>query len=177
MIVGPAPRPRALLLVLALALGLLVPGPASAVNPPDTIGVFRGGDPAGSNTFYLRNQNTLAPPSNTISGIGMNPGDQRLVGDWNGDGIVTIGLVRSNVPVGSNTVFLWNTNALGPPDVVIEGIGAVGDIFFVGDWDGNGTDTLAIMRANSPAGSNTIVYWNNLTNPPPAPDEIGRAHV
>ena len=180
MTLDPVTGPRAFLLSLlkcfgwglALALSLLIlPSPASAVAAaPDTIGLFRADSPSGSNTFFLRNKNTYGVPSNTIFGVGGAPGDQPLVGDWNGDGIVTFGLVRSNVPAGSNTVYLWNTNQLGPPDIIIESIGAVGDIFFVGDWDGNGTDTLALMRPNSPAGSNTIVYWNNLNNPPPAPD-------
>jgi hypothetical protein len=168
-----APKPAVrLLAVLVVALAVSWPVTAGAVSPvaPDTIGLFRTNAPNGSNTFFLRNHNTVAAPANTLLGVGISPGDQRLVGDWDGDGIVTFGLVRSNVPVGSNTVYLWNTNTVGPPDVIIEGIGAVGDLFIVGDWDGNGTDTLGLMRPNSPAGSNTIVYWNTLTSPPPAPD-------
>ena len=76
-----------------------------------------------------------------------NPGDQPLMGDWNGDGLDTPGMFRPA------TGFVYLTNAL-PPDggvgVADAGgsffFGAAGDQVLVGDWDGNGTDTLGIHR-------------------------------
>jgi hypothetical protein len=150
----------------ALALCLTLAGPARAVTLPDTIGLFRPDAPAGTNTFFLRNANSLGPPANTIAGFGAN-GDEAVIGDWNGDGITTIGVFRSQSPAGTNTFFLRDSNTLGPPDITIEGIGVAGDLPIVGDWDGNGTTTIGLFRPNSPPGSNTFFLWNSNTLGPP----------
>ena len=156
---------------LLLALGfvfLALPSMVlAALFPTDTIGLFRPGEPAGNNTFFLRNANTLGAPSNTIAGFGIAPGDVPIVGDWNGDGITTIGVFRPNNTTGSNDLYLLNINQLASTPK-IAGFGLVGDMPIVGDWDGNGTSTLGVLRPNVPAGSNTILLWNSLT--PGAPD-------
>lgn len=76
-----------------------------------------------------------------------NPGDVPLFGDWDGDGLDTPGMYRPT------NGFAYLTNTL-PPDggvgVAQTGLtfffGGPGDQVFVGDWDGNGTDTLGISR-------------------------------
>jgi len=140
-----------------------------AQDPPETIGLFRPNSPPDTNTFFLRNANSLAPPANTIAGYGV-VGDEPVVGDWDGDGIMTIGVFRPDVPAGTNTFFLRNTNNLGIGDIVIEAIGATGDLPIVGDWDGNGTTTVGLLRPDSPSGSNTLFLWNSHANPPGPPD-------
>lgn len=144
---------------------------AQAPVPPETIGLFRPNTPADTNTFFLRNANTLAPPANTIAGYGVM-GDTPVVGDWDGDGIATIGVFRANAPAGSNTFFLRSINSLGVGDLVIEAIGEVGDVPIVGDWDGNGTTTVGLFRPGVPAGSNTVFLWNSHISPPGPPDVI-----
>ena len=75
------------------------------------------------------------------------PGDIPIFGDWNGDGLATPGAYR----VGPGGGFAYLTNALPSNGGV--GVaqfnyffGAPGDEVLVGDWDGNGSDTLGVNR-------------------------------
>ena len=76
-----------------------------------------------------------------------NPGDIPLFGDWDGDGLDTPGAWRQ----GPGGGFAYLTNTL-PPDGgsgVAEFtffFGNPGDEVFVGDWNGDGKDTLGINR-------------------------------
>jgi hypothetical protein len=67
---------------------------------------------------------------------------QALSGDWNGDGIDTIGLYN---PVTSG-VFLAGANASGSSGTIQFQYGAPGQgyIAIAGDWDGNGSDTIGL---------------------------------
>ncbi len=69
-------------------------------------------------------------------------GDVPVAGDWNGDGIDTIGIYRNG------TFFLRNSNNSGFADIQFP-FGAPGDIPIVGDWDGDGIDTVGIVRGNA----------------------------
>ena len=77
-------------------------------------------------------------------GLGTQPGDVPVVGDWNGDGRSKIGLFRSG--------FLWilDTNGNGVfdsgSDQVIAYGGVGGDVPIVGDWNGDGRSKLGIFR-------------------------------
>jgi hypothetical protein len=77
-------------------------------------------------------------------GVGIDPTDKPVVGDWNGDGKTKVGLFRQG--------FFWilDTNGNG---VFQQGIdqtlafgGVAGDIPVVGDWNGNGTSKVGIFR-------------------------------
>jgi hypothetical protein len=57
-------------------------------------------------------------------------GDKPVAGDWNGDGIDTIGIVRGN------TWLLRNTNSTGFADLGFT-YGTNTDVPIVGDWNGN----------------------------------------
>lgn len=70
------------------------------------------------------------------------PGDQRLMCDWNGDGIDTPGLYRPS----SGFIYIRNSNDFGVADVEFF-FGNPGDIPICGDWDGDGVDTPGIFRA------------------------------
>jgi hypothetical protein len=78
-------------------------------------------------------------------------GDIPVVGDWDGDGVATIGVVRGN------TWMLRNTNAAGPADIEFT-FGEPGDTPLVGDWNGDGVDSPGMVRGerfllrNTPAG-------------------------
>lgn len=69
------------------------------------------------------------------------PGDIPIVGDWNGNGIQTPGVIRGN------TWYLRNANSGGEADIVFA-YGDVGDVFVVGDWNGDGIDTPGVVRGN-----------------------------
>lgn len=69
------------------------------------------------------------------------PGDVPLVGDWDCDGIDTVGMFRPN----TGFVYLRNSNDFGTADLEFF-YGVRGDIPFVGDWDGDGCDSLGIYR-------------------------------
>src|SRR5262249_39217975 len=113
-----------------------------------TIGVFGPDSPvAGTNTFFLRNTNSLGTGDITIESIGQT-GDIPIVGDWDGNGTATIGLFRPNDPPGLNTFLLWNSNnnPPGPPDITIAGIGATGDLTVVGKWTCTGGTSIGVIR-------------------------------
>jgi hypothetical protein len=57
------------------------------------------------------------------------PGDQPVTGDWDADGVDTIGVYRNGV------FMLRNSNTVGFADIVF-GLGNPGDMPIAGDWDG-----------------------------------------
>jgi hypothetical protein len=70
-----------------------------------------------------------------------NPGDRPFSGDFDGDGIDTIGLHRPS----TGRVFRHNANSGGFADVEFI-FGNPGDKLIAGDWNGDGTDTVAVFR-------------------------------
>ncbi len=69
-------------------------------------------------------------------------GDVPVVGDWNGDGVATIGVFRDGIwRLDNNGDGQWS------PEETIAQFGQPGDIPVVGDWDGDGIDDLAVFRA------------------------------
>ncbi|MGB5657215.1 MAG: SpoIID/LytB domain-containing protein [Acidimicrobiia bacterium] len=72
-----------------------------------------------------------------------NPKDTPYAGDWNGDGIDTMGLYRES----NGYLFLRNTNNQGIADIEIY-YGIPRDLPVSGDWNGNGVDTVGIYRSS-----------------------------
>ena len=99
----------------------------------DTTGVFR----PSNGLLYLKNTNTTG-----IADVALNygiPGDYPVVGDWEGNGTVTIGVYRGK------TFFLRNENTIGFATIVFD-FGQLGDQPIAGDWDGDGVDTIGVIR-------------------------------
>jgi hypothetical protein len=69
-------------------------------------------------------------------------GDLPVVGDWDGDGTQTVGVVRPNAALNSNHLLLRNTDG----SVLDFWYGGHGDRILVGDWNGDGTWTPAAVR-------------------------------
>ena len=70
-----------------------------------------------------------------------NPGDVPFVGDFNGDGIDSIGLYRQS------TGFAYFRDSLTTGVADFEFFyGDPGDVIMAGDWDGDGDDTVAVYR-------------------------------
>jgi hypothetical protein len=66
-------------------------------------------------------------------------GDVPLAGDWDGDGIDTVGVYRP----GDGNVYLRNSNTTGFAEIqFFAGPGQP----VVGDWEGNGVDTVAMFE-------------------------------
>jgi len=86
---------------------------------------------------YLRNTNSTGP-SDVSFPFGQR-GDKTLTCDWNGDGIDTIGVVRSGM------FYLRNSNSAGPHDSSFR-YGNPTDIPLCGDWDADGVDTIGVFR-------------------------------
>ena len=68
-------------------------------------------------------------------------GDTPVVGDWDGDGVATIGVVRGN------RWHLRNSNSPGPAEIEFT-FGQAGDIPIVGDWNGDGMDSPGMVRGD-----------------------------
>jgi len=86
-------------------------------------------------------------------------GDLPVVGDWNGDGIDTVGVFRPS----TGTFFLTNgrTNNSTPPADIVFNFGTAGDLPIAGDWNGDGIDTIGVFRPGSPG---AFFLANSFTN-------------
>jgi len=98
-----------------------------------TTGVFR---PV-NGLIFLKNSNTSGFADVALN-YG-NPGDYPVVGDWDGNGTVTIGIYRDG------NFYLRNSNTIGFADTIFP-FGLAGDQPVAGDWDGNGVDTIGVYR-------------------------------
>ncbi|HEU4916538.1 MAG TPA: twin-arginine translocation signal domain-containing protein [Acidimicrobiia bacterium] len=108
-----------------------------------TIGMVRnsrhGVTGVGSLIWFLRQVEGPGEP-NLVFEYG-RPGDIPVVGDWNGDGVHTVGVVRGN------RWLLRNSNRAGDPEIDFE-FGRAGDIPVVGDWNGDGRSGIGVVRGN-----------------------------
>lgn len=114
----------------------------------DTPGLYRQSD----GFVYLRNSNTQGIAD--IRFFFGNPGDIPMAGDFDADGCDTVSIYRP-----ANTTFYVinelgaNNGGLGPADFSYV-FGNPGDKPFVGDFNGDGTDTIGLHRE-----STGIVYF------------------
>jgi parallel beta-helix repeat protein len=142
-----------------------IAAPPPPVERPDTIGTF---DPVGGfgqppATWYLRNSNSPGAPNFTPFAYGA-AGWISVVGDWNGDGITTIGVVDPS----TMTWYLRNSNSPGAPDIPPFQYGMSGDIPVVGDWNGDGITTIGVVRPNTTTG--VLTWYLRNSNSAGAPD-------
>jgi len=117
-------------------------------NPKnDTFGIYR----ASTQTFLLRNSNTTGYADLNVQFAYGQAGDQPVAGDWNGDGVSTMGVYRDNV------FNLWdaNTSTLSAPNYVFS-LGVAGWIPFVGDWNGDGKSGVGVFNPG-----NGLIYLKN----------------
>jgi glucose/arabinose dehydrogenase len=106
-------------------------------TPADRVGIYRGG------AFYLRNSLTTGAADNVIF-FGQS-GWLPVAGDWNNDGVDTIGVFDPN-----NGVFhLRNSNTPGAASVVFA-FGGAGDTPLAGRWDNTMTaDGIGVFRSSN----------------------------
>ena len=119
----------------------------------DTPGLYRQSD----GFVYLRDSNTTGVADITF--FFGNPGDVPIVGDFDGDGCDTVSIYRPS------EARFYIINELGQDG---GGLGAAdfsfifgnpGDVPFVGDWNGNLTDTPGLRRP-----SDGFVYLRNTNS-------------
>ena len=116
---------------------------------PDTIGVYN----RNSASFLLSNSLPAGTGADIIAFLG-NVNDRAVTGDWNGDGVDTIGVFRDG------TWFLHNANeSTGTPDITVS-FGQAGDVPLAGDWNGDGIDTIGLYR---PSTGQFLLRKNNNT--------------
>ena len=124
----------------------------------DTVSIYR----PSTQTIYIINtlgSNDGGLGAADFSFVFGNPGDVPFVGDFNGDGIDTVGLYRQS------TGFVYFRDSLAPGMADFEFFyGDPGDVILAGDWDGDGDDTVAVYRP-----SDGHVYVN-LENAPTVAD-------
>ena len=108
----------------------------------DTPGFFNDGGRTGQR-FFLTNARvgTTSSPDFGIIVTAGQPGDLPLAGDWDGDGLDTVGFFRPS----TNTFFQIDDLAAG---VVARSFvfGDPGDLPLAGDWDANGKDDVGVFR-------------------------------
>jgi hypothetical protein len=124
----------------------------------DTVSIYR----PSNQTIYIINElgaNDGGLGAADFSYMFGNPGDVPFVGDFDGDGIDTVGLYRQS----SGFVYFRNSLTTGVADLDFF-YGNPGDVILAGDWDGDGDDTVAVYRP-----SDGRVYVN-LKNAPTAAD-------
>jgi len=116
----------------------------------DTPGLYRPSD----GFVYLRNTNTQGFAD--VEYFFGNPADIPLAGDFDGDGCDTVSLYRPS----ESTVYIINRlgtakTGLGAADLSYP-FGEPGDLPFVGDFNGDAVDTIALYRP-----STDLVYEKN----------------
>jgi hypothetical protein len=109
-------------------------------NGTATPGLYRQSD----GLVYLRNSNSQGAATTTF--FFGNPGDIPLVGDFNGNGKDTVSIYRRS----QGRVYVINQlgrngGGLGPADYSFF-FGNPGDAPFVGDFNGNGKDSVGLYR-------------------------------
>ena len=114
----------------------------------DTVSIYR----PSNQTFYIINklgsgdQGLGAADFSYVFG---NPGDKPFVGDFDGDGIETVGLHRES----TGLVYFRNSHTQGNADAQFI-FGDPGDRLVAGDWTGDAVFTPALFRP-----SNTTMYF------------------
>ncbi len=143
----------------APAMGLLVQGSDLSEETPDV----PPGPPERMRWFQVLVSQTgasdRAPDAGWSEFVLPTGADRIVIGDWNADGVDTLGVVRGE------TFLLSNLNETGLPEVSYR-FGISGGARFVGDWDGDGADTASYRVGN-------VFYMRNENSRGLADAEIG----
>lgn len=114
----------------------------------DTIGVVRNS--GGKWLWLLRNENNTGSAKVRFT-FGTAETDVPIAGDWDGNGTSTPGVVRLDAD-GNWRWFLRNSNSTGSSNARIQyGTIFALDIPLVGDWNGNGSVTVGLVRPTDPS--------------------------
>jgi hypothetical protein len=98
--------------------------------------------------YLLRDTNSSGPPNYALSLTPQQTGDLPISGDWNGDGVDTVGFYRPYNGWGLGAFYLRNSKSLGPADLTFT-FGITGDLPVAGDWNEDGIDTIGVYRPSN----------------------------
>ncbi|HSK05893.1 MAG TPA: CAP domain-containing protein [Acidimicrobiia bacterium] len=106
----------------------------------DTVSIYRPGEARSYiiNSLGGGDRGLGAADHSFVFGV---EGDTPFAGDFDGDGIDTIGLHRGS----TGLIYFRNSHGSGLADGQFR-FGDPGDILVAGDWDGDGDDTVAVYR-------------------------------
>lgn len=101
-------------------------------------------------TWQLRNDLSGGGPDSSFE-FGVD-GDIPVMADYSNSGVRTAGVVRGarHGVAGNDHLLMWYLRQVegpGDPDLVVE-YGRAGDVPVIGDWNGNGVDTVGVVRGN-----------------------------
>jgi len=107
------------------------------------------GSSGGNAQWLLRNENTPGAPDWTIT-FGF-ASDTPIVGDWDGNGTTTVSVTRRGATDWHWVIRNFNLPGTAPdggnvPTEFDYGSWVLGDIPVAGDWNGNGTMTIGVVR-------------------------------
>lgn len=109
------------------------------------LGVPSASAASGFQQWLLRNSNAGGSPDiNFTYGVKNDHGGGF---DWDGDGDDTVGIARPNFSTGQWQWLLRNTNSAGNPDINFQYGSIYTDVPVAGDWNGDNTDTVGVVRA------------------------------
>lgn len=104
-----------------------------------------------SRTFQLRYAHVTGAPdlSFTFDPLGSGNNMYPIAGDWNGNGVETIGLFYQT----TGTFYLRNFNTSGGPSITLTITGVAGSNWLpvAGDWNGDGQDTVGAFDRSTGA--------------------------
>ena len=137
--------------------------PANAAQTQ--IGIFRPPSPVGAALGYFTldsNGNYAYDATDQVRQFGL-AGDYPVAGDWDGTGVIRLGVFRCPAPgtgictwyLDQNNNGVWDGTSGG--DVAFQ-FGLPGDIPVVGDWTGNGVSKAGVMRCPA-AGQAGVCAW------------------
>ncbi len=121
---------------------------------PQTVGLYN----SRNSEFQLKQQNVTGL-AERIERYGQ-PGAWPVAGDWDGDGLDTIGVFQQGV-------FYLHGAGKAEEELVVE-FGQAGDVPVVGDWDGDGVDTVGVYREG-----HFLLRNSNQSGPPDLIVQLG----
>ncbi len=121
-------------------------------------------EPGTTSAWNLRNYNKSGAPDLSFQ-FGLS-GKKEVVGDWNGDGVDTVGTFDPS----SGAWKLRNTDSPGPTEIAFTFGGGSYSVPIVGDWNGDGIDTVG---AFSPGGNDWILRNGNFAGSPDGSFQFG----
>ncbi|MBI4898112.1 MAG: RHS repeat protein, partial [Actinobacteria bacterium] len=117
----------------------------------------------GCQSLDFKYSDVTVDPPNTPDGIQWGGAPWKPIsGDWNGDGVDSIGMFRPD----NGNWYLSDTPAVPNSTMrILSTWGSSGDLPIAGDWDGDGKDSLGLFRPSTA----TWFLTNSNTNPGGSP--------